>query len=1409
MITGIFSEPEDSKNFIPSSVSKPAPSVDCASQKPRTSQDQAYLLVNKRPMTGDSHVYTMRSNDIASPDVFYLGDPSEVPRTLLRENSESESRNSASSPRPVAFSTILVRAPSNIDPKQSYRQEKLSTSPALSARASVPTSIPLKVVRTNVLDYRSLVNTEFNSFESLNTNTTSNQTPTSGSDRFVPNTFVFKKPMVLPRRQNDVSTSTNMTDEELDSSPVFRYTLSLSVHHLPSQGETSDDVGFEFPDFAKTVTWQLRVRQMEENMAAASISDAASVLADSFGDWVGEYLPSDSKAFPSDSNPTPTTFSPPEATIPSAPPECFASRELIQEGVTTDSDLNAHSDAISKPMGQSFDPRLVAPESEASGTSSNQTSTTTTTSSSQFFLPVGEPMSCLKTASKRKLDGGSMDIRGESVVCEASAEMTQPDVASNNIPPLESEPQDASQNRASALSSEYFIQVEKSVMGNAELDNREAIVLDAVEMDAWPTSPKKTLEISTSSQQERLSSVCGEKQTGSEETSSKESPTSEGPASQVEEDISNTANIPVPRPSPRNALGFRKGRRLVKSIANIGQQEESSSEAGLQMADGSDIRTGSQENSRRSQEATAAGNAEETTVQDSPVKTVPNFDDESSDASTVPCELESESPVARSAPISSPSKNDSTGAAKSTTTRSARAKEVLAEDTSQLHESPVIQPEDSTSPPEVRNAVVEHPHHQAKKNGSQRVSTPVDKLLSISRNAASTAPTDNYWKLAIKVYAKYSRRNYFYPGEIVKLLWDGRYEVMFEDRKTVTMADHNVILTELLPLESRVEVDVNGTGEFASGYVVSGHATDTTPSSYLIKRIGDDGDVNQVPRSRVAIHTKNLKELLSKGQVACISSSIGIFSLEVSGQANDDVSKNLPTSSRRSGHSSRLPISELPGWILVPTYTHRSRSFIDLDETTESGGPSSSVEKRTTAKKQVRRVASLSSSSSSSPKQQRRRGRKRGRKPSSGGLNRKNNQIMQAGRRIVTRASRTSRRLEKNQVSISPVSQPGLSAAKRRRREITTEESENSLMVVAPPSPPIIKCKIARRSSVARVSISFLGHSSMTNELDSETFKRLCRCYDVPIPQSDLFSGWAFVFTTGRQSAHSDNFRQLTSNDPTARSLLDLSENAYFLRELVATSGGRDIDELTMDISTTGCLENGRHVALIAPAPRRTVRYLQALATLGRVPLVHPVWIIDCCFLAAGKPPIVTPPEVVAKIVSMKIKAPRDLPLSLLRLAPRELYELPRGVERVTNQPVPSTIFPPIFTDSDPMFAPKTLFELGGCASSKIVAIVTNDAANFGEGWLSILRHFMLAKPSTELPSILSSEESLHGLRMLKATSILGQGAIVLVDQDRIPEATIIAIINMGFTVVNKEFLIQSLINGRMLDLNYATTWRN
>lgn len=120
------------------------------------------------------------------------------------------------------------------------------------------------VAQPNILDFRSQVNTEFNSNESLGsvslgvvTNTTSSHTPRSGSDLFKSDSSIFREPLVPPRRRNVASISTNTTNEELDSSSLFLFTLSLSVNRLPSRIEKADDVEFKVPDFAKAVTWQV------------------------------------------------------------------------------------------------------------------------------------------------------------------------------------------------------------------------------------------------------------------------------------------------------------------------------------------------------------------------------------------------------------------------------------------------------------------------------------------------------------------------------------------------------------------------------------------------------------------------------------------------------------------------------------------------------------------------------------------------------------------------------------------------------------------------------------------------------------------------------------------------------------------------------------------------------------------------------------------------------------------------------------------------------------------------------------------------------------------------------------------------------------------------------------------------
>lgn len=142
----------------------------------------------------------------------------------------------------------------------------------------------ISVAQVDLLEFRSQVNTEFSSIESLNSisqgagtnTTTSTRTTRSGSDLFkTDSSSAFREPLVPPRRRNVTSTSTNTTTyEEIDNLPAFSYTLSLAIQRLPTQIKKSGHVEFKVPDFAKTITWQVSEILLRGKFNFESIIDA-------------------------------------------------------------------------------------------------------------------------------------------------------------------------------------------------------------------------------------------------------------------------------------------------------------------------------------------------------------------------------------------------------------------------------------------------------------------------------------------------------------------------------------------------------------------------------------------------------------------------------------------------------------------------------------------------------------------------------------------------------------------------------------------------------------------------------------------------------------------------------------------------------------------------------------------------------------------------------------------------------------------------------------------------------------------------------------------------------------------------------------------------------------------------------
>ncbi|VDN28093.1 unnamed protein product [Dibothriocephalus latus] len=143
-----------------------------------------------------------------------------------------------------------------------------------------------------------------------------------------------------------------------------------------------------------------------------------------------------------------------------------------------------------------------------------------------------------------------------------------------------------------------------------------------------------------------------------------------------------------------------------------------------------------------------------------------------------------------------------------------------------------------------------------------------------------------------------------------------------------------------------------------------------------------------------------------------------------------------------------------------------------------------------------------------------------------------------------------------------------------------------------------------------------------------------------------------------------------------------------------------------------------------------------------------------------------------------------------------------------------SSVVPALYLGTPEVSRLETLFTRSGLVGN-VVAIVTDDVRNFGQGWASILSLVNTYENSdgrrvmSPPPPILSSARALDWLTVWKRTSdssfegsfSLDVKQIVFLDVDRLPAALVSEIDSLGFTLINKEFLIHSLIHGRLLDL--------
>nr|CDS32763.2 hypothetical transcript [Hymenolepis microstoma] len=343
--------------------------------------------LNPNPML-DAATSSHAVRSCASLDTFGSDERCVNPHLPLRGNFTFGSQNSTFSFTQLASSNKISENSKNVDPKR-LGQRQMLLSPAPSSRASLPSTIPVKVEQANLLEFPSQVGTEFNTLESLTSIShvtgTNETTPTratgSGSDLFkTDSSSDFRELMVPPRRRNVTSTSTNTTNEENDNLPVLSCTLSLAIQRLPTHSEQPGHVEFKAPDFVKTITWQSRVRSsihfnIRWGTGRLFHCTAATLARNKL----------DVKCF----------------RISSSSSEYFVLCTVAPEG----SDLDAKSDTALAHMDRSIRSKVINPESNSRAS----------TSFSEYFLPYKA------SSRKRKFSGNTRESQ-ESILNEADVE---------------------------------------------------------------------------------------------------------------------------------------------------------------------------------------------------------------------------------------------------------------------------------------------------------------------------------------------------------------------------------------------------------------------------------------------------------------------------------------------------------------------------------------------------------------------------------------------------------------------------------------------------------------------------------------------------------------------------------------------------------------------------------------------------------------------------------------------------------------------------------------------------------------------------------------------------------------------------------------------------------------------------
>ncbi|CAH8610765.1 unnamed protein product [Schistosoma mattheei] len=636
--------------------------------------------------------------------------------------------------------------------------------------------------------------------------------------------------------------------------------------------------------------------------------------------------------------------------------------------------------------------------------------------------------------------------------------------------------------------------------------------------------------------------------------------------------------------------------------------------------------------------------------------------------------------------------------------------------------------------------------------------TAITEIEDITLTSSESTPGEQW------VYGKWKTEKNYYAGKIYPNESGSRCFVIFEDGTRARIKQSDLVAVYLLPVGAEVSAELKDDNEYWGDCVIQAHSSDSERPYKVFCRTTNE--VYFLRRGQVSIHESEVDNLKKQQLLPSNPCEIQI-SIE------NENKMNMNTSITKICASPEVSLSNLVfDKRKSRPKVYRSSWITPIKQLT-------TVKNDTDDQHCVTLPSKLTLSSHL---------RKRYRN--------------HFKRKLQTPSVRINRSRNRSDSSTGRSS-----SAKKQRLSDLFSDDENLLTQPMSLQTPVSKTETSYKKNNSNQIVSKRMRSSPSPKSRASIglLRSLSHNLDIPIPSPTVFHGWTIILTGGAKNHN--------SNESIDRNLLE---------QLIIACGGEVALEINPSLLNRRYgwespeLDDSFHqkksqcahfVALVSTDCCRTLKYFQALATLGSVPLLRIDWLLDSCR-----------EDAKACNNQSSFEETRNWPLYLLRTYPGR-YELPRGFISGSSEPVSWWSVPVRYRSPAYQTIPSpSLFDHLGdwadCGTNyRLVAIVTNDLKVFGPGWLNILslacgsnnEFDELGNSSNRIPLIHLSEISQKLSDLFPSVRCRSKASekkvnFVLVDKNHINQSALAFMKTLPIEMVTCDYFIHSLICGHLVN---------